>query len=229
MGEFEAILTGARVAGTPTFIPGLDPTTNRNHTIVTVMVNRRGRDNKEYSDSLTVHFWGKSANMAANYLSIGKQCNIRGRLQDYTSDTGQVRNGKRVLNRKVEVNAVRCELLADSLKEVQAAFEAGIITLKNSGRLDPNTQIALSDILPKKNAMVDFNPALAAQTGLYGKAKVWSKDRGFWTPGQVVAPVAATAAVVQPTGDAGVIAAQAAEIAALKAAGAVADTGLSPF
>jgi len=231
MGEFEAILTGARVAGTPTFIPGITGP-ERNHTITTVMVNRRGRDNKEYSDSLTVHFWGKSANMAANYLSVGKQCNIRGRLQDYTSDTGQVRNGKRVLNRKVEVNAIRCELLADSMKEVQAAFDAGIIALKSAGRLDPNTQIALSDILPKKNSMIDFNPVLAAQTGTYGRAKVWSKDRGFWTPG-VAAPVAAATAV-PVDGSAAVIAAQAAEIAALKgqavaANGAGADAGIGPF
>jgi len=228
MGEFEAILTGARVAGQPTFIPGVSGP-ERNHTIVTVMVNRRGRDNKEFSDSLTVHFWGKSANMAANYLTIGKQCNIRGRLQDYTSDTGQVRNGKRILNRKVEVNAIRCELLADSLKEIQATFDAGILAMKNSGRLDPNTQITHADVSPKKSAMVDFNPVLAAQTGTYGKAKVWSKDRGFWTPGGA-APVATAMPVagVDP-----VVAAQAAEIAALKgqiaAAGAGPDAGPAPF
>lgn len=195
MGEFKAILTGVRVAANPTFIPGTDPL--RNHAITTVMVNRKDRQGNDHSDDVTVHFWGKSANVAANYLSKGKQCNIEGRLQSYTSDTGQVKDGKRILNRKVEVNALRCELLADSMREIQAAFDSGIIALKNSGRLDPNAQINLSDILPKKGSMVDFNPALSAQTGLYGCAKVWSKDQGFWTPG-AMAPVATAVPGVVP-------------------------------
>jgi len=181
MGEFKALLTGVRIAGDPTFIPGADP--SKNHAIVTAMVNRKGRDNKDYSEDITVHFWNKTANIAANYLSTGKQCNIEGRLNSRTVDTGQVRaDGKKILYRIVEVNAIRCELLGDSLKELQAAFDNGIIALKNSGRLDPNAQINLNDILPKKGPMVDFNPALSAQTGKYGHANVWSKDKGSWKP-----------------------------------------------
>lgn len=179
MGEFKALLTGARIAGDPTFIPGTDPT--KNHAIVTAMVNRKGRDNKDYSEDITVHFWGKPANVAANYLSTGKQVNIEGRLNSRTIDTGQVRpDGKKILHRNVEVTAIRCELLGDSLKELQTSFDNGIIALKSSGRLDPNAQINLNDVLPKKGPMVDFNPALSAQTGKYGHANVWSKDRGHW-------------------------------------------------
>ena len=181
MGEFKALLTGARVAGDPTFIPGTDP--SKNHAIVTVMANRKGRDGKDYNEDITVHFWGKSANVAANYLCKGKQVNIEGRLNTRTIDTGQVKpNGKKVLYRIVEVLAIRCELLGDSLKEMAAAFDIGITNLKNSGRLAPDTQISLTDVLPKKAPMVDFNPALAAQTGKYGHANVWSKDRGSWKP-----------------------------------------------
>jgi len=189
MGEFKALLTGARVAGVPTFIPGGDPT--KNHAMVTVMVNRKDRQGNDHSEDITVHFWGKSANVAANYLSIGKQVNIEGRLNSRTIDTGQVRaDGKKILYRLVEVTASRCELLGDSLKEMQAAFDTGILALKSSGRLDPNAQISITDVLPKKGPMVDFNPALAVQTGKYGHANVWSKDKGSWkVAGTTTAPV----------------------------------------
>lgn len=219
MGEFKALLTGARVAGDPTFIPGADPT--KNHAIVTVMVNRKGRDNKDYSEDITVHFWGKSANVAANYLCTGKQVNIEGRLNTRTIDTGQVRpDGKKVLHRNVEVSAIRCELLGDSLKEMQAAFDNGILALKNSGRLDPQAQINLNDVLPKKGPMVDFNPALASQTGRYGHAKVWSKDRGHWNPNP-----AAPAVVIDE------VAALKAQLTALetKQAAATGTGGPNPF
>jgi single-stranded DNA-binding protein len=206
MGELTAILTGVRIAGDPTFIPGSDP--SKNHTIVTAMVNRKGRDGKDYSEDITVHFWNKNANVAANYLSKGKQCNIRGRLNSRTVDTGQVRaDGKKILYRIVEVNATHVELLGDSLKEMQAVFDNYIISLKNSGRLDPNAQINFSEALPKKGPMIDFNPALSAQTGKYGHANVWSKDKGTWKPVAQAAPASNEAAT---------IAALEAQIAALK-------------
>lgn len=215
-GEFKALLNGARVAGDPTFIPGTDP--SKNHAIITVMVNRKGKDGKDYSEDITVHFWNKGANMAANYLCKGKQVNIEGRLNSRSIDTGQTRpDGKRIIYRIVEVTAIRSELLGDSLKEMQAAFDSGIAGLKNSGRLDPNAQINLMDVLPKKSPMVDFNPALSAQTGKYGHANVWSKDKGSWK----VAPAAIPGAPVADKGAA--IAGLEAQIAELKKADAVAD------
>ena len=222
MGEFKAILTGVRVAGEPTFIPGVDARSN--HAIVTVMANRKDRQGNDHSDDITVHFWGKASNIAANYLTSGKQCNIEGRLQSYTTDTGQVRgDGRKVLHRKVEVNCIRCELLGDSMKEIQKAFDTGINALKSQGRLDPNAQINLGDILPKKGPMVDFNPALAAQTGKYGHANVWSKDRGSWKP---AGPAVATA----PDSNTAIAALQA-QIELLKTgtAGAADDQAVRPF
>jgi len=217
MGEFKALLTGARIAGDPTFIPGADP--SKNHAIVTAMVNRRGRDGKDYSEDVTVHFWNKSAGVAANYLCKGKQVNIEGRLNTRTIDTGQVKpNGKKILYRIVEVNAIRVELLGDSLKEMQTAFDNGIVALKNAGTLNPNTQISLNDVLPKKGPMVDFNPALSAQTGKYGHANVWSKDRGSWKPTEA-APVAVTDEVT----------ALKAQIALLEGKKADAAGGVNPF
>jgi len=206
MGELKALLTGARIAGDPTFIPGADP--SKNHTIVTAMVNRKGRDGKDYSEDITVHFWNKNANVAANYLSKGKQCNIEGRLNSRTVDTGQVRpDGKKILYRIVEVNATRVELLGDPLKETIAALDNYVVSLKNSGRLDPNTQINFVEALPKKSPMIDFNPALSAQTGKYVHANVWSKDKGSWKPMATAAPASNEAAT---------IAALEAQIAALK-------------
>lgn len=199
MGEFKFIGTSIRIAGDPTFIPNLqDP--KRNHAIVTGMINRK-INGKDLTDEITLNFWDKSASVAANFLPKGKQCNIEGRLQSYTMDTGQVReNGKRILNRRVEVSVARCELLADPRREMEVAFANGLAALKAAGRLPGNVQMGLDDILPKKSAMVDFNPQLAAQTGKYGHARVWSKEREFWgnaIPAQAAAATNTNTAIQQ--------------------------------
>ena len=220
----KVFLSGARVARVPTFIPG--PTPEGNHAIVTVMVNRKGRDGKTYSDNFTVHLWNKAASVAANFLSVGKRVNIEGRLQSYTEDTGQVTaGGKKILNNKVEVvcpgNGL--QLLDDSLKVIQATFDANIAALKSAGRLDPNTQLNYAELIPKKSAMIDFNPALSAQTGKYGHANVWSKDKGHWNgTANAVATPAATDKVAELQR----------QIDALKNAGTVAATAgtvVTPF
>jgi len=189
MGEFKVFLTGARVAKEPTFIPGSEPA--KNHAMATVMVNRKGRDGKDYSQDITCHFWSKQANMAANYLSKGKQVNVEGTLNTRTIDTGQVRpDGKKILYRIAEVRVIRCELLGDPLRETIAALDNYIIAQKNSGRLDPNVQLNFNEALSKKTPMVDFNPALSAQTGKYVHANVWSKDKQSWKPTAPAAPAA---------------------------------------
>jgi len=219
MGNFKVFLTSARVAGNPTFIPGTDPA--KNHTMVVVMVNRKGKDGKDYSQDITCHFWNKQANVAANYLSTGKQINIEGFLNTRTIDSGQMRpDGKKILYRLAEVKVTNHELLGDSFKEMEAAFDAGITALKSSGRLDPNTQISLNDVLPKKGPMVDFNPALSAQTGKYGHANVWSKDKHTWKPTMAVAAPSAMASVPDK---ATAIATLEAQILQLKQNAAVAD------
>lgn len=218
----KVLLTSARVARVPTFIPGNTP--EGNHAIVTVMVNRKGRDGKVYTDAFTVHLWNKGASIAANYLSVGKRVNIEGRLQSYSEDTGQVTGaGKKILNNKVEVVCERIELGADSLKVTQAVFEAAIAAKKAAGMLDPNVQLNYGELIPKKSTMVDFNPALAAQTGTYGHAKVWSKDRGHWggTAAAVVGPPA--------TDQIAALQAQVDALKAAKAAAVVAGTEVTPF
>ena len=196
-GEFEFRGTSVRIAGDPTFIPNLaDPT--KNHTIATGMVNRgkHPRTGADMTEEITLHFWNKGASMAANFLPKGKQCNVNGHIRSHVTDTGQVRaDGKKILNRDISIVVSRCELLADSRREMEAAFNQGIANMKAAGRLPANVVLTLDEVLPKKEKMVDFNPQLAAQTGKYGHAKVWSKDRGMWNAATAPVQAVATAAI----------------------------------
>jgi hypothetical protein len=198
MGEFLFIGTGCRVAGAPTFIPGITP--DKNHALVTLMVNRKTRAGKVVTDEITANFWGKNSSVAANYLGTGKQCDIRGRIQSYSQATGKVLpNQKAEIHRRIEVVVTRCELMADSRKVQEAELATNINALKAQGRLPVSINLSMDDLFSKKSTMVDFNPAVAVQTGNYGHAKVWSKDAGFWGNGVgQAAPVAVNAV---PVGD----------------------------
>jgi len=218
MGEMLFIGTDLRVAKDPVFIPGGTieaPNPDKNHAMVTLMTNRKVGD-KEYTDAISAHFYGKSASVAANYLCKGKQCNLRGRLQDYTQDTGVVdASGKKIIYRKVEVIATKLELLADPISKM----DANIAALKQAGRLVGD--VTAKDILPQKHSMVEFNPAAAASTGKYAHATVWTKDRGAWQAnGQ---------AVSTPAAGADEVAQLKARLAALEANGAAAGSTASPF
>jgi len=201
MGELLVIGTGCRVAGSPTFIPGNGP--EKNHALVTLMVNRRTRAGKTVTDEITANFWGKHASVAANYLGTGKQCDIRGRLQSYSQATGRILpNQKQEIYRKIEVVVTRCELMADSRKMQESELAKNLTALKAQGRLPAAVILTMDDLFSKKAAMVDFNPAVAVQTGSYGYAKVWSKDVGFWGNGVgQVAPATAPVATAITTGD----------------------------
>lgn len=198
LGDFKVSGTSIRAAGPPTFIPNLaDPT--KNHTMVTGIVNRgpHPTNGQQMTERITLHFWNKLAAVAACYINTGKQFNIDGSLRVHVTDTGQTRNGKKVLNGDASVRVSNLELLSDSKKTMDAAFAQGLNALIAAGRLAPNTVLALDDFLPKKEKLQAFNPALAAQTGVYGHAKVWTKDQLFWGGGKgSVVPAAAA-----PVGD----------------------------
>ena len=218
MGEMLFIGTDLRVAKDPVFIPGgtpQAPNPDKNHAMVTLMTNRKVGDN-EYSDAISAHFYGKSASVAANYLCKGKQCNLRGRLQDYTVDTGVMdASSKKIIYRRVEVIATKLELLADPISKM----DANIAALKQAGRLVGD--VTAKDILPQKHSMVEFNPATAASTGKYVHATVWTKDQGTWKAnGQTVSGV--------PAGT-DQLASLKAQIATLEAAQAAGTGSVSPF
>lgn len=199
LGDFKVSGTSVRAAGPPTFIPNLaDPT--KNHAMVTGIVNRglNKRTNQEMTERVTLHFWNKLAAVAACYINTGKQFNIDGSLRVHVTDTGQVRNSKKVLNSDASIRVSNLELLSDSKKTMDAAFAGGLAALIAAGRVPPNTILTLDDFLPKKEKLQAFNPTLAAQTGMYGHAKVWTKDQLFWGGGKGTAAPITTAI---PAGD----------------------------
>ena len=182
MGRMLFIGSDLRVASSVTFIPGAEM--KRNHAIVTVINNRGKNSNtqEEMTDEVTLNFWGKYAGVASHYLYPGKQINCEGRLQSYTEDLGQVTaGGKRKLNRKIEIVVTNMQLLGDSMKNLNERFINKITELKNAGRLPMEVALTAKELLnTTREPLTDFNMALASQTGKYGQARVWSKDKGFW-------------------------------------------------
>jgi len=198
IGNFKVSGTSVRAAGPPTFIPNLvDPT--KNHAMVTGIVNRgpHPKTNLPMTERITLHFWNKLASVAACYINTGKQFNVDGNLRVHVTDTGQVRNGKKVLNSDASIRVSSLELLSDSKKTMDATFAQSLVGLIAAGKLPPGTVLTYDDFFPKKEKLQAFNPGLSAQTGMYGHAKVWTKDQNFWGSG-----VGTAAAVgVAPTGD----------------------------
>lgn len=181
LGDFKVVGTSVRAAGAPTFIPNLaDPT--KNHTMVTGIVNRgiNPRNNQQMTERITLHFWNKLASVAACFITTGKQFNVHGNLRIHVTDTGQVRNGKKILNSDASIRVASLELLSDSKKMLDATFAQGLAAMIASGKLPPNTALTYDDFFPKKEKIQAFNPELSGQTGAYGYAKVWTKDRLFW-------------------------------------------------
>jgi len=181
LGDFKVTGTSVRAAGPPTFIPNLaDPT--KNHAMVTGIVNRGINPNnqQQMTERITLHFWNKLASVAACFITTGKQFNVHGNLRVHVTDSGQVRNGKKVLNSDVSIRVASLELLSDSKKMLDATFAQSLANMIAGGKLPPNTVLTYDDFFPKKEKLQTFNPALSGQTGAYGYAKVWTKDRQFW-------------------------------------------------
>lgn len=228
MGKMQVTLIGVRVAGTPTFIPGND--INGHHTMLTV-INNRGKNKAgvPQSDEITLNFWGKYAQTAALYLDKGREINVTGELRSFTKDTGVVRaDGKNELHRRNEVLVDKFFFGADSLKELSGRVNANLLAAKNAGKLDPNATITAEDLLAvSRGAAYDYNPTIAAQTGMYGCAKVYISKVGFIVPGQTVVPTVGTPA--PPANAAAEIARLQAEVEKMKSAAIVVPaTDLTP-
>jgi single-stranded DNA-binding protein len=193
MGTQLYLGTDLRIANEVTFMPSTDPL--KHHVIVTAICNRgKSAAGKELRDEISLNFWGKRAVNAAHYLYKGKQINVIGRLQSYTEDKGETNAaGKRILNRKIEVVVTRMELLGDSMREMTKIVADNIQLMVNNGEVPAALLgVLTAERLLKSNKPkpVEFNPTIAAQTGYFGRAKVWTKDRGFWTGGNAPAPAA---------------------------------------
>jgi hypothetical protein len=195
MGNAIAILTGAHVAGVPTFFPAADGDPKKHTLILNVMIN--GRKKKDGSRSVTtvpVKFWGKYATVAAHQLKVGSAINVFGVYTTWQRDTGEVKNGKKVIEEKT---SVRCDeffhagmtnkQIAAMIDANLSAYYAGIA----AGTIHPQTKLTSEMLMKKPELSVygDYNPALAAQTGMYGYARVFVKGIGFLKgDGKVVQP-----------------------------------------
>jgi hypothetical protein len=181
MGKFMVIGLNSHCASAPMFIPGDDP--RRNHTIVTVIANRgKSKAGVDLRAEVTLNIWGKYAGVAACHLDKGRQINFIGELLSHTKDTGAVgADGKKVMHRRNEVRVDRFFFGGDTLKELTSRVGKNLAAIQAAGQ--PITPDAL--LKSTKSATVDYNPALAAQTGMYGNARVWIKGQGFLKPGAV--------------------------------------------
>lgn len=186
MGEFIVQGFNAHCAADPIFIPGETP--NKNHAIVTVIANRgKSKAGVDLRSEVTLNIWGKYANVAANHLGKGRQISFTGELLSYTFDTGTVNAaGKKVLHRRNEVRVDKFYFGADTMKELSERVGKNLAALQATGQ--PLTGEAL--VKAVRNATVDYNPALAMQTGMYGNARVYIKGQGFLKPGAAVIPAA---------------------------------------
>ena len=186
MGKFIVQGINAYCAAAPIFLPGAD--VKKNHTLVTVIANRgTNKAGVEMRSEVTLNIWGKYAGVAACHLDKGRQISFEGELTSYTEDTGLVgANGKKIPHRRNEVRVDKFWFGADTQKELAQRVGKNLAALQASGQ--PLSGDALIKIT--RNATVDYNPALAAQTGMYGNARVYIKGQGFLKPGAAVIPAA---------------------------------------
>jgi len=190
-------LSNVYVAGNPTFFPHNDPSKHR--TILTAIHNSKTRDGRDIRDEYTLVFWGKYAQMAALYLKKGRCINVMGRLKSHSIDTGRVKaNGKREIYRITTVHVDKFEFGRDSMKELSARINANIQRAKAEGLLPPNCTVTAEYLLHvDAQPFVDYNPAVVAQTGMYGNARVFIKGQGFLGPQTMTQPGAPAAPTAQ--------------------------------
>lgn len=195
MGNF-VTLTNVNIAGNPTFFPHTNP--NKHLTLVTAIENIKTSDGRDLRNEYTLAFWGKYAQIAALYLEKGRAIDVQGRLRTRPIDTGRVKaNGKREIYRITTVQVDKFEFGRDSMKALSARVNANIQKAKAEGLLPPNCTITAEYLLKvEPKPFVEYNPAVAAQTGLYGNARVFIKGQGFLGPqnAPAAAPVATPAA-----------------------------------
>jgi hypothetical protein len=190
-------LTNVHIAGTPTFFPGAE--VNKHRCLVTVMKNRgKNKAGQEMTDEMTLVFWGKYAQTAALFLDKGRCLNAEVVPRPYSVDTGQTRpDGKKIIHRITNFSVRSFEFGGDTKKELISRITANIQKAKAEGLLPNDATITaeyLIDIV--RPAKYDYNPALVAQTGMYGNAKVFIKGTGFVTPTGIPASTAIVAEAI---------------------------------
>lgn len=202
--EDKMILSNVRVVAPPCFFPhATDP---KKHKCMLTVAKNHG-NHRQTGQPLPasyyeLSFWGKRAQTCALYLNTGKLISVEVIPRSRLHDTGrQKANGKKEIYRLTNWIVWNFEFGADSMKELSARVNGNLLVAKAAGMLDPNATVTAEVLLKTdRPAKYDYTPALAEQTGLYGNARVWIKDRGF-IGGGIAGPgtvIHGTGAVVQP-------------------------------
>jgi len=186
-------LTNVRVAADPMFYPGPDPKQYRCMIPVIKNMGKNSVTGAQMTQSYTVIFWAKYAEMAAVMIEKGRQVTIDGVLRVFPKVMGIGPDGKKIYNNITTVHARRFELGADSGKALDARVNARIAEGKAAG-LIPQQMTVGADYLLKieRPKYRQFNPAEVAATGRFGFAKVsLGKGQGFASAVNMPAPAPA--------------------------------------
>lgn len=181
-------LTNVRAASDPMFFADADPKKHRCLVPVIKNLGKHSVTGAPLTQSYTVIFWAKYAEMAAIMIEKGRQVTIDGVLRTFNKELGTGPDGKRLFNKITTVHARRFELGADSTKSLIARINDNIAKGKASGLIPPQMTVGgdylLAVVRPKHRP---FNSAEVVSTGKFGYAKVsMGKGRGF--AGAVSAP-----------------------------------------
>jgi single-stranded DNA-binding protein len=206
MGKMLVSIMNGHVTGTPTFF--VDPSGDAKKHQLTINVTVNGpkkKDGTRDADTIPCKIWGKYGAIAAHQLDNGSGVNIIGELKTWKRDTGKVNAaGKKEFDEKITIRVDNFFHTGATGKEGVALVTRNIAAFENAkalGQVHP-AAICTPEIMLKKPEPVvvpDFNLLVAAQTGRYGFAKVWTKDRGFIGPQNAAAiNAAAEAPMVSP-------------------------------
>lgn len=188
MIDSKLVLTNVRLASDPTFFPHPTDTT-KHRSLVTVIKNHgKKRDGTERTPTeYSLTFWGSYSQTCALFLHKGRAINVEVVPKSYSRETGQVKpTGAKVINRTTTFDVKSFEFSLDSKKELVKRINANLVKAKQEGRINPDATITAEElILVTRPQAYDFNMAVAAQTGMYGNARVYIKGQGFLGAGAV--------------------------------------------
>jgi single-stranded DNA-binding protein len=192
--------TNAHVTGIPTFFPSPDGNPDRNCLTMNITINERKRkDGTRPSVTMPVKVWGKFANVCAHQLKNGSAINVFGDLKTWRRDTGVVdAAGKRDFDEKISIRMDEFEHCGMTNKENAANIDRNLAAFfarqaQGLERPDARPTGEMLSKVPEPTVIVDYNPVISAQTGMYGNAKVWVKGIGFIGPQNAQAIAAAAA------------------------------------
>jgi len=214
-------LINVNVAGEPTFYPHADP---KHHKCEVTAIKNLGKNKQtgvEMKQTYNLTFWGGYAQKAALYLDKGRCICLKGEPMNYAVPTGRIKdNGKKEFNTKNTTKVEGFEfgpmskkemidLVSTNMAMIQAAIDAGT-------RSPQKVATAEELVAVHPITAYDYSPELAALTGRYGNARVWTKEG--W--------MGASAAPVGVVADDAQIAKMEAELARIKAAKVAAEAAV---